>query len=250
MVSDLKQGLVNRLKQVGAYDVRVADPNIGFEQALPGKHPLDLWPSCGSVVVFAVARSPEANNTYAGPYAPWQGNRASGPVPQHIQSEEQAMVRLAGLFSAFVRLEGIAFLQTNGHGVSFLQPQHKLSAFEAGIGVYGRSGLIIHPALGNRMVLGTIMTKVVLEPDGRLEGFEPCENCELCIKMCPAKAFDSTKRYPDSWSREKCMSKRAEIADRELFCHNCFAVCPAGTLKDEELICIEKVKSIFECDRK
>ncbi len=55
------------------------------------------------------------------------------------------MVRLANLFAAFVRLEGMAFLHTNGHNASFLQPQYKLSAFEAGIGVYGRSGLIINP---------------------------------------------------------------------------------------------------------
>jgi ferredoxin len=248
MSNDLKQDLVNRLKQIGAYDVRVANPHRGFEHALPGKHPLELWPECGSVIVLAVARSPKANNIYAGPFAPWQGRRMSGPVPPDIQSDEQGMVRLAGLFLAFVRLEGLEFLQTNGHNVSFLQPQLKLSAFEAGIGVYGRSGLIIHPALGNRIVLGAIMTNAVLEPDGRLEGFEPCQDCDLCIEMCPAGAFDSTKQYPHSWSRETCTAKRIELAHRELYCHNCFAACPVGALKDEELLCIKEAESFFEHD--
>ncbi len=40
MVNDLKQRLVSRLKQIGAYDVRIADPRVGFEHALPGRHHL------------------------------------------------------------------------------------------------------------------------------------------------------------------------------------------------------------------
>ncbi|UCD58902.1 MAG: hypothetical protein JSV16_07290 [Candidatus Hydrogenedentota bacterium] len=137
------------------------------------------------------------------------------------------------------------YLQAKGYSLSLLQPRLKLSAFEAGIGVYGRSGLIIHPVLGSRMRLGAIKTDAVLEPDGCLEGFEPCENCDLCIKMCPAKAFDLTRRYPHSWSREKCTSKRADIAEEGLYCHNCFAVCPADEFKDEELLCIKEVKSFL-----
>ncbi len=90
------------------------------------------------------------------------------------------------------------------------------------------------------------MTDAILEPDGRLEGFEPCEDCDLCIEMCPAGAFDSTKHYPHLWSRETCTAKRVKIAKRELYCHNCFAACPAGTLKDEELLSIKEAKSFFE----
>jgi epoxyqueuosine reductase QueG len=159
------------------------------------------------------------------------------------------MDRLVRLFIASIRLRGLAFLQANGHNVSFLQPRLKLSASEAGIGVYGRSGLIIHPILGNRLRLGAMMTDAVLEPDGRLEGFEPCENCDLCIRMCPAKAFDPTERYPHSWSRETCTGKRAEIADRGLYCHNCFAVCPAGKLEDRDLLQVREAKSFFKRDR-
>ena len=248
MASDLKQGLVNRLKQVGAYDVRIANPNVGFEHVLEGQHPLELWQHCRSVIVFAVACSPETNNTYIGPYAPWPGERDIGPVPQNLRSSEHAAHRLVWLFIASIKLRGMEYLKTKGHSFSFRQSRLKLSAFEAGIGVYGRSGLIIHPLLGNRMSLGAIMTDAVLEPDGRLEGFEPCENCDLCIKECPAEAFDPTKRYPHSWSRKKCTSKRADIAQKGLYCHNCFAVCPAGKGKDEELLSIREAKSILQRD--
>ena len=270
MASDLKQSLVNRLKQLGAYDVRIADPNVGYEPLLPGRlpediwkplsvdrlrrHPLDLWKECRSVAVFAVSCSPKANNTYVGPHAPWQGDRDIGPVPRGIQSDDNAMDRLVRLFISSITLRGMMLLQTEGHNVcvqysSYSMPSLKLSAFEAGIGVYGRAGLIIHPVLGSRMRLGAILTDAVLEPDGRLEGFDPCENCDLCIRMCPAKAFDPTKQYPYSYSRETCMSKRAEIAAKGLYCHNCFAACPAGKLKDEELLCVKEAKSFFRRDR-
>ncbi len=271
MASDLKQGLVNRLKQAGAYDVRIADPNVGYEHVQPGrhpdsiwqgmfspdhirKHPLDLWNRCRSVVVFALACPPKTNNTYFGPYAPWKGDRNVGPVPLDIQSDEVAMDRLARVLISQITLRGMQFLEANGHSFcvqysSFGLPSLKLSAYEAGIGVYGRAGFIIHPVLGSRIRLGGILTDAALEPDGRLEGFNPCENCDRCIRMCPAQAFDPAKSYPYSYAREKCMAKRAEIANKGLYCHNCYAVCPAGKLEDERLLRITEAKSFYKPHR-
>ena len=37
----------------------------------------------------------------------------------------------------------------------------------------------------------------------------------------------------------------AEIAGRGLYCHNCFAVCPAGKLDDEELFSLREAKSFY-----
>ncbi len=75
METDLKAPLVDRLKQVGVYDVRVAAPHIGLEHSMEGKHPLDFWPAAKSIVIYAVPISPEMNNTYIGPYSPWEGDR-------------------------------------------------------------------------------------------------------------------------------------------------------------------------------
>ena len=105
MVSDLKRDIVDRLKQAGAFEVRVASPEIGFEHALPGKRPLDLWDQCRPVVVFAVAASPKSNNSYIGPYAPWQGERNVGPVPKALQSHEHAFDRVNRLFIASLTLK-------------------------------------------------------------------------------------------------------------------------------------------------
>jgi epoxyqueuosine reductase QueG len=250
MANDLKQRLGDRLKQVGAYDVRVADPNVGFEHSLPGKHPLELWKHCRSVVVFAVACSPKGNNTYIGPYAPWrEAERNLGPVPKNIKSTDYAMDRFVRPFIASITLKGMTLLQENGYSFSCATPRLKLAAYEAGLGVYGRSGIILHPVLGSRLRLGGILTDAVLEPDGHLTGFEPCRDCDECIQMCPAKAFDPAKSYPDSFSQQECMTKRAVIEERGLYCHNCNAVCPSGTLKDEDLLRIAEARSFLKRDQ-
>ena len=248
MTDSLKEKLVSRLKQVGAYDVRVANPHIGFEHALEGRHPLDFWPSCKSIVVYAVPMSPEMNNTYLGPYSLWDGDRQLGPVPDNLLSSEYALNRLSRLFMESVTLKGMIYLQSMNHETRYtpMQIQLKLCAFEAGLGVYGRSGVILHPELGNRMTLGAILTDVLLKPDSRLKNFNPCENCDICIKACPARAYDAEKVYPESWSREKCMGKRAEIVEKGRFCHNCFASCPAGRLKDDEFFLKRTALSFFK----
>ena len=99
--------------------------------------------------------------------------------------------------------------------------------------------------LGNRLRFGLIMTDAALEPDGRLEGYEPCVDCDRCIAACPAKAYDPALPYPDSWSREKCVAKRAEIAHRNLYCHNCYAVCPAGQIEDGALLRVSEARSLL-----
>jgi epoxyqueuosine reductase QueG len=240
MSKELKEDLVNRLRQIGAYDVGIASPCVGFEHAIAEQHPLRLWPDCKSVVVFAVAMSRTTTNTYAGPYAPYEGDRNMGPLPQSVGSNGYAMDRLARLFVASITLKGVTFLHNHGFKVSFASPQAKLSAFEAGLGVYGRSGLILHRELGNRMSIGTILTDAEIEPDGRLVDFYPCVECDLCVRKCPAGAYEPGTMYPDSWSRSKCMSKRASLAEKGLYCHNCFVVCPAGRLGDDELLSIKE----------
>jgi ferredoxin len=275
MVANLKQDLVAHLLRVGAYDVRIASPSIGFEHSLPSQHPLELWPECRSIVVFVVACPPRANNLYFGPYARWHGERetigevvldtqepsgkrsssglqSTGPVPKTIVAEDYAMYRLVVLFLSFITMEAVGHLESKGYsgGPVSLYPvlskiQRKLCAYEAGIGVYGRSGIIIHPILGNRMRIGVVMTDALLQPDGRLEGFEPCMNCDLCIQMCPARAFDPDKAYPASWSRNKCTAKRRELGLRGLYCHNYLAVCPAGTIRDEDLLRDSEARSVY-----
>jgi epoxyqueuosine reductase len=245
MMADLKQRLIARLAQVGAYAVGVADPQVGYEHALPNRHPLDVWPDCRSVIVYAVATSPQSNNTYIGPLSPCTGDRALGPVPSDMASPDHAADRLCRLFLNAIGYWGADVLLEAGARISLRKPQLKLSAYEAGVGVYGKSGLILHPVLGSRIRLGCLLTDALLEPEGRLTGFDPCADCDRCQRACPAKAFDPSKPYPASWNRAACEAKRAEIAARGLYCHNCYAVCPAGQVTDQDLLWMRESISLY-----
>jgi epoxyqueuosine reductase QueG len=254
MSGELKQEITRQLKQVGAFDVKVADPKVGFEHALEGQHPLELWSECRSIVVFAVACSPQTNNTYIGPYAPGVERQSPAWEARNTVSGDFGLGRLIRTLIYAMTLQAMPVLQEAGFQVIawplVRKLQLKLCAVEAGLSVYGRSGITLHPVLGNRIRLGAIMTDAVLEADGGLEGYNPCENCDRCVRLCPGKAYDPEKSYPHSWSRRKCVAKRTEIAEGGLYCHNCFAVCPAGTIPDDRLLRIEEAHSYLNRDRK
>ncbi len=230
------------LKNAGAFDVGISSPyNPGYQNAEAGYKPLEVWPDCKSIVVFAVAMSPESNNTYTGPLSPHENDVPLGPVPRQLQSQKYAMNRMIRQIAAPIALAALQFFEHYNIKTSLKPVQCKVSGSLAGIGVYGKSGLLINPVLGNRMTLGLVMIDSELEPDPPLENFYPCENCNLCIELCPAEAYDQEKVYPDSWSRKACMQKRREIAETGSYCHNCFAVCPAGTIPDNELMITRKM---------
>ena len=251
MSFNLKKDLKFMLKNAGAFDVGIADPNRGFEQAIKERHPLELWNKCKSVIVFVIARPPKSNNTYFGTYSPVNKRMynpkkgGTGPVPQYFQSNDYGMTRLINMMSNNIKLKVMEFLKKRDYDFSFKKSQQKLCAYEAGLGVYGRSGVIIHPVLGNRIKISTILTDAEIPPDSPLIDFNPCKDCYTCVEMCPANAYDKNKEYPESWSRNICTNKRAKFIENNLYCHNCFASCPAGKIKDEKLLNKEKAKSIY-----
>ena len=254
MNKDLKGELITRMKKAGAFDVRISDPQFGYEHVGPNLHPLKLWHECRSVISFAIAGSVLLNDIYIGPYAPWNGERDLGPVPSYLRSNDFALDRLGRLILASITLKAIALLNIRGYQVSFADrtyglpflPQLKLYAFESGLGVYGKSGLILHPELGSRIRLGAIFTNAELEPDQKLVGFNPCENCNYCVESCPAKAIEQEKKYPDSYSVEKCVETRRQLKKNAKYCNNCYNVCPSGNIKRNDLVKIAKADNIYE----
>lgn len=72
---------------------------------------------------------------------------------------------------------------------------------KAGLGVYGKNGLIVNPIYGSNLFYSMIFTNAPLPISKQhLEGYNPCKNCDICINICPAKAFNDTK-----FSTYKCL---------------------------------------------
>ncbi len=110
---------------------------------------------------------------------------------------------------------------------------HKLAAHMAGLGWIGRSCLLITPAHGPRLRLGTVLTDAPL-PTG-----EPmpsrCGDCRDCVDICPPRAFTGAQFDP---AEPREARFRAHLCDRymasrrermgEGLCGLCVYVCPHG----------------------
>jgi ferredoxin len=259
MHADLKPGLIAEMKRVGAYDVRVADPHQGFEHAPQGRHPLDLMPGCRSVVAFVVPRAEIPDSFFV-------GIRRSEPHPPDywtwdLPTENNELYlghRLAFLFTAYVILKAASYLSEWGFRTVEQcdkerpgQPMlpEKLCAYEAGLGIYGRSGLILHPQLGNRLVIGALLTDAPLASDGKLHTADPCQGCDACVRACPAGAYGPDGSYHGVWSREKCQgTRRALRAQGYSWCNLCWTICPLGSYSHDELFLID-VRHVPALDR-
>jgi len=63
------------------------------------------------------------------------------------------------------------------------------AAVAAGLGVFGRHNLVIHPVFGTRILFTAILTSLQLSSDPSIQE-ELCLQCNLCVEECPAGALD------------------------------------------------------------
>ena len=105
-------------------------------------------------------------------------------------------------------------------------------ALKAGMGFYGKHGVIITPEYGSYVVLGELLTDLDLEPDppSRLQ----CGDCTLCMDACPTGAITA----PYMLDRGRCIqyiSERRGVVPPEVRdvwgnrlygCSTCQDVCP------------------------
>ncbi|MFC1885286.1 hypothetical protein ACFL2O_11005 [Thermodesulfobacteriota bacterium] len=78
----------------------------------------------------------------------------------------------------------------------------KHAAVNAGLGTFGRSGLMYHPEHGSLLRLGAVVTNAPIPGDPMIEE-EPCpEKCRACREVCPTEAFGSD----GSFKKQNCLA--------------------------------------------
>lgn len=106
-------------------------------------------------------------------------------------------------------------------------------AYLAGLGFYGKNGLIINRRFGTYTFIGYVITNCFLKEDVPLD--DKCFGCGLCIENCPGHAIGSK-----GIDYESCVSyitqKKGELSDKEKTavkksgyvwgCDICQEVCP------------------------
>ncbi|MEZ5256808.1 MAG: reductive dehalogenase domain-containing protein [Ilumatobacteraceae bacterium] len=111
-------------------------------------------------------------------------------------------------------------------------------ALAAGLGEYGRHGLLITPEFGPRLRIGKIFTDMPLAHDAprRFGVKEFCEQCDRCASACPSKAIPAGGPVPVALNRSGLTGVRKWSVDGEACfgywskinsdCAICVRVCP------------------------
>ena len=98
----------------------------------------------------------------------------------------------------------------------------KHAAELAGLGVINRNYLLTNPEYGNLLFFSAVLTDADLILDKKAK-YTICDNCNKCVKVCPAKALDN----PDLFSKEKCAKACISFSGKlEFKCFLCRKICP------------------------
>lgn len=193
-----------------------------FEHAPKGFHPYDIYPQAKSVITIArreIESKLHSKSAVTYTFA----------TEMILQEVFRITIKLAcelekkGVIAIPIPSEPYEYWdekELTGKGILSL----KHAAYLSGLGVIGKSTLLINRKYGNSIRLGAIITNAKLEGDP-IEDFIPCkETCNLCINSCPVGAINGL-----SVMQKKCRPNSGIITKRgyTLYtCHTCRQVCP------------------------
>lgn len=109
------------------------------------------------------------------------------------------------------------------------------AAVEAGLGIFGKSRLLITPRFGPRQRVAAVVTDAPLAPDSKIkpeEALKICPPaCTACIKACPGKALS-----PSGIVWEKCNEVIRPHNGMYGYsaCSECMLSCPTGKIRRVE----------------
>lgn len=128
-------------------------------------------------------------------------------------------------------LSGIGYSARNHMDGNYLVVAPRV-AVSAGLGVFGRHGLLLTPEYGSRIRLGVVTTDLPLIPDtvkqNNLKAL--CDYCDKCVRTCPGKAIPTEKKCIDGVMRYKIVQEKCYEKWRSLGtdCGICLSSCPVS----------------------
>lgn len=193
-----------------------------FKEAPEGFHPLDVLPSCQSVIVLAsrfLKSALEAKSTV--PYT---------TVRNELMAQ---MNHRAFVLSEYLEDHGAVAIPMNSTGPDEWDAKTnkfrgiislKHAAVLAGLGTMGKNTLLVNDKYGNMIWLSGVFVGEALPADP-LASYEGCiPNCRLCLDSCPVKALDGI-----SINQPLCKNHafgEHNGGEWRIKCYICRKVCP------------------------
>lgn len=188
------------------------------------------FPWAQRLVVGAYTYLPHAGSP--GPAAPGTARVARFAVEDYYQPLRQGLEAMAVL------------LRENGNRAEILVDDSRLvdrvAAVRAGVGWWGKSAMVLVPAHGPWVLLGSVVTDLALPVDRPMR--RDCGTCTACMPACPTGAIVA----PGVVDARRCLSYLAQspgiiprelrpaMGDRFYGCDECLEACPPGSrLLDE-----------------
>lgn len=189
-----------------------------FWDAPKGFHPLDVLPTCKSVISFA-ARFP-AGCLSCGTDVPYTLIRNTITDKMNMIAVECCMeLEKRGILAVPVPTNDSRYDDTTGRFRSIVSQKHAAQA--AGLGTIGRHSLLITPELGSMVWLGCVLTEGEWEPDEMKRPI--CDGCGLCVSVCPINALESQEMH-----QQACWDHAFGDKDGtwQIHCHRCRDIYP------------------------
>lgn len=194
-----------------------------FENAPEGFHPLDVFPSCKSVISFG-CRFP-VGALYCESHIPYTRIRNTiTPKMDMIALNFCAEMERHGVMCVPIPTNESQWDEKTNRWRSIVSQKHAAQA--AGLGTIGRHSLLITPEFGSMVWLGAVLCAEAFEPDALKEPI--CNHCNLCTEICPVHALnDAQVNQQACW--DYAFGEDEKTHAWRIACHKCRDICPYNT---------------------
>lgn len=191
-----------------------------FNDAPKGYHPLDVLPTCKSVISFA-CRFPVGSliSKSAAPYT--RIRNSITPKMDSIALDFCIEMEKRGIVCVPIPTNEDEWDENTGRWRSIISQKHAAQA--AGLGTIGRHSLLITPEFGSMIWLGCVLCEEEIKADEMKRNI--CNNCNLCVNACPVNALNNLELNQQAcWDNAFGDNEKKKVW--EISCHKCRDICP------------------------
>lgn len=191
-----------------------------FSDAPNGYHPLDIFPTCKSVISFA-CRFPVGTLICKSDVPYTKVRNSITPKMDAIALDFCIEMEKNQIVCVPIPANESQWDENTGRYRSIVSQKHIAQA--AGLGTIGRHSLLITPEYGSMVWLGAVLCEQEFEPDEIKKSV--CNDCNLCVDICPVNALRNSEIDQQScWDFAFGDDEEKQIW--KISCHKCRDICP------------------------